>query len=45
MLVYGPGPKGAPPRQGDLPGGCAVGARPVDQHVKALRALGAEVVE
>ncbi|MGC8968116.1 MAG: UDP-N-acetylglucosamine 1-carboxyvinyltransferase [Thermus sp.] len=28
-----------------LPGGCAFGARPVDQHVKALRALGAEVVE
>ncbi|AFV75304.1 UDP-N-acetylglucosamine 1-carboxyvinyltransferase [Thermus oshimai JL-2] len=27
------------------PGGCAFGARPVDQHVKALRALGAEVVE
>ncbi len=28
-----------------LPGGCAFGARPVDQHVKALKALGAEVVE
>ncbi|GGN06047.1 UDP-N-acetylglucosamine 1-carboxyvinyltransferase [Thermus composti] len=28
-----------------LPGGCAFGVRPVDQHVKALRALGAEVVE
>ncbi|RTG91647.1 UDP-N-acetylglucosamine 1-carboxyvinyltransferase, partial [Thermus scotoductus] len=28
-----------------LPGGCAFGARPVDQHVKALRALAAEVVE
>jgi UDP-N-acetylglucosamine 1-carboxyvinyltransferase len=26
-----------------LPGGCAIGARPVDQHVKALRALGAEI--
>ena len=28
-----------------MPGGCAWGPRPVDQHVKALRALGAEVVE
>jgi UDP-N-acetylglucosamine 1-carboxyvinyltransferase len=26
-----------------LPGGCAIGARPVDQHVKALRALGATI--
>jgi UDP-N-acetylglucosamine 1-carboxyvinyltransferase len=28
-----------------MPGGCAFGARPVDQHLKALRALGAEVQE
>lgn len=26
-----------------LPGGCAIGARPVDLHVKGLRALGADV--
>ena len=26
-----------------LPGGCAIGARPVDQHIKGLEALGAEV--
>ena len=26
-----------------LPGGCAIGARPVDLHVRGLRALGAEV--
>jgi len=26
-----------------LPGGCAIGARPVDMHVKGLRALGARV--
>lgn len=26
-----------------LPGGCAIGARPVDLHLKALAALGAEV--
>jgi UDP-N-acetylglucosamine 1-carboxyvinyltransferase len=27
-----------------LPGGCAIGARPVDLHLKALEAMGAEVV-
>jgi len=27
-----------------LPGGCAIGARPIDLHIKALEALGAEVV-
>ncbi|MCP5477301.1 MAG: UDP-N-acetylglucosamine 1-carboxyvinyltransferase [Rhodanobacteraceae bacterium] len=27
-----------------LPGGCAIGSRPVDQHIRGLRALGAEVV-
>lgn len=26
-----------------LPGGCAIGARPVDQHIKGFEALGAEV--
>ncbi len=26
-----------------LPGGCAIGTRPVDQHLKGLQALGAEV--
>ncbi|MEQ8958699.1 MAG: UDP-N-acetylglucosamine 1-carboxyvinyltransferase, partial [Coleofasciculus sp. C2-GNP5-27] len=26
-----------------LPGGCAIGARPVDLHVRGLQALGAEV--
>ena len=26
-----------------LPGGCAIGTRPVDLHIKGLRALGAEV--
>ena len=26
-----------------LPGGCAIGSRPVEQHIKGLRALGAEV--
>src|SRR2546423_5912870 len=27
-----------------LPGGCAIGARPVDLHLKAIEALGAEIV-
>jgi UDP-N-acetylglucosamine 1-carboxyvinyltransferase len=27
-----------------LPGGCAIGARPVDLHLKALEALGAQIV-
>jgi UDP-N-acetylglucosamine 1-carboxyvinyltransferase len=27
-----------------LPGGCGIGARPVDQHVKGLQAMGAEIV-
>jgi len=26
-----------------LPGGCAIGSRPVDQHIKGLRALGADI--
>jgi len=26
-----------------LPGGCAIGSRPVDQHLKGLRAMGAEI--
>jgi UDP-N-acetylglucosamine 1-carboxyvinyltransferase len=27
-----------------LPGGCAIGARPVDQHVKGLQAMGATII-
>ena len=27
-----------------LPGGCAIGARPVEQHIKGLQAMGAEVL-
>ncbi|MCA9668368.1 MAG: UDP-N-acetylglucosamine 1-carboxyvinyltransferase [Myxococcales bacterium] len=26
-----------------LPGGCAIGARPIDQHLKGLRAMGAQI--
>lgn len=28
-----------------LPGGCAIGARPIDLHLKGFQALGAEIVE
>ncbi|MBP6118028.1 MAG: UDP-N-acetylglucosamine 1-carboxyvinyltransferase [Giesbergeria sp.] len=27
-----------------LPGGCAIGSRPVDQHIKGMAAMGAEIV-
>jgi UDP-N-acetylglucosamine 1-carboxyvinyltransferase len=27
-----------------LPGGCAIGARPIDQHLKGLEQLGAEII-
>ncbi|MBI2769570.1 MAG: UDP-N-acetylglucosamine 1-carboxyvinyltransferase [Burkholderiales bacterium] len=27
-----------------LPGGCAIGSRPVDQHIKGLQQMGAEIV-
>ena len=27
-----------------LPGGCGIGSRPVDQHIKGLQAMGAEIV-
>ena len=27
-----------------LPGGCAIGSRPVDQHIKGLQTMGAEIV-
>ncbi|MGN5480070.1 hypothetical protein ACTMU2_34385 [Cupriavidus basilensis] len=26
-----------------LPGGCGIGARPVDQHIKGLQAMGADI--
>ena len=28
-----------------LPGGCAIGARPVDQHIRGFRSLGAKITE
>ena len=27
-----------------LPGGCGIGSRPVDQHIKGLQAMGAEII-
>jgi UDP-N-acetylglucosamine 1-carboxyvinyltransferase len=27
-----------------LPGGCAIGSRPVDQHIKGMQAMGAEIL-
>ena len=28
-----------------LPGGCAIGSRPIEQHIKGFEALGAEIHE
>ncbi len=28
-----------------MPGGCAIGSRPIEQHLKGLRALGAEITQ
>ncbi|MDA7981818.1 MAG: UDP-N-acetylglucosamine 1-carboxyvinyltransferase [Alphaproteobacteria bacterium] len=44
VLVLGPLLARAGEAEVSLPGGCAIGARPVNLHVEAMRALGAEVV-
>ncbi|TCM60224.1 UDP-N-acetylglucosamine 1-carboxyvinyltransferase [Acinetobacter calcoaceticus] len=44
ILVLGPLLARYGHAQVSLPGGCAIGSRPVDQHLKALEALGAEIV-
>ncbi|WLF83757.1 UDP-N-acetylglucosamine 1-carboxyvinyltransferase [Moraxella sp. ZY210820] len=44
ILVLGPLLARYGQAQVSLPGGCAIGSRPVDQHLKALEALGAEIV-
>lgn len=44
ILVLGPTLARFGKAQVSLPGGCAIGARPVDQHLKGLEALGAEIV-
>jgi UDP-N-acetylglucosamine 1-carboxyvinyltransferase len=43
VLVLGPLAARAGEAKVSLPGGCAIGARPVDQHVKGLQAMGAEI--
>jgi UDP-N-acetylglucosamine 1-carboxyvinyltransferase len=43
ILVLGPLVARAGSARVSLPGGCAIGARPVDQHIKGLEALGAKV--
>ncbi|WIM06963.1 MAG: UDP-N-acetylglucosamine 1-carboxyvinyltransferase [Candidatus Nitricoxidivorans perseverans] len=43
VLVLGPLVARAGEAKVSLPGGCAIGARPVDQHVKGLTAMGAAI--
>jgi len=43
ILVLGPLLARFGSAQVALPGGCAIGSRPVDQHIRGLQALGAEV--
>ncbi len=43
ILVLGPLAARCGEARVSLPGGCAIGARPVDQHIKGLTAMGAEV--
>lgn len=43
VLVLGPLAARCGEARVSLPGGCAIGARPVDQHIKGLEAMGAEV--
>jgi UDP-N-acetylglucosamine 1-carboxyvinyltransferase len=43
ILVLGPLIARAGQARVSLPGGCAIGARPVDQHIKGLEALGATI--
>ena len=43
ILVLGPLLARCGEAKVSLPGGCGIGARPVDQHIKGLQAMGAEV--
>jgi len=43
IVVLGPLLARAGAARVSLPGGCAIGARPVDQHLKGLQALGAQI--
>ncbi|MGF6147788.1 UDP-N-acetylglucosamine 1-carboxyvinyltransferase [Kingella potus] len=44
ILVLGPTLARFGEAQVSLPGGCAIGSRPVDQHLKGLEAMGAQIV-
>ena len=44
ILVLGPTLARFGKAEVSLPGGCAIGARPVDQHLKGLEAMGARIV-
>jgi UDP-N-acetylglucosamine 1-carboxyvinyltransferase len=44
ILVLGPLVARFGQAEVSLPGGCAIGSRPVDQHIRGLQALGADVV-
>ena len=44
ILVLGPTLARFGKAEVSLPGGCAIGARPVDQHLKGLEAMGAHIV-
>ncbi len=43
VLVLGPLVTRVGHAKVSLPGGCAIGARPVDQHIKGLQAMGADM--
>jgi UDP-N-acetylglucosamine 1-carboxyvinyltransferase len=43
ILVLGPLVARTGEARVSLPGGCAIGARPVDQHIKGLQEMGAEI--
>ncbi len=43
ILVLGPLVSRFGSAKVSLPGGCSIGARPVDQHIKAIRAMGADI--
>lgn len=43
ILVLGPLVAHYGTAEVSLPGGCAIGSRPVDQHIKGLKAMGADI--
>lgn len=43
ILVLGPLLARCGKAKVSLPGGCSIGARPIDQHIKGLKALGADI--